>query len=94
MLKRSLSLFLVFCTVLVLLTGCAGSQQSSNPTIQETKNGEYILTTENGIITMFDNVSNVLAEVDLNAGEDSKQQPSDAGRGNRMVIIYLIFGRN
>ena len=72
MLKRSLSLFLVFCTVLVLLTGCAGSQQSSNPTIQETKNGEYILTTENGIITMFDNVSNVLAEVDLNAGEDSK----------------------
>lgn len=72
MIKKSLSLLLIFCTILSILTGCSSAPQKQNTVVETVKNGDYILTTEKGIITMFDDLSKVVAEIDLNGGEESE----------------------
>ena len=71
--QKKISLFIVLSLIFSLLTGCStggGSTEAQLPT--QAVMGDYILTTDNGIITMYDNVSNVVAELDLNGGEDSQ----------------------
>lgn len=71
--KNIISFLLLICIVLSVLTGCSSKPAKQQEIATQTvKNGDYILTTENGIITMFDNLSNIVAEVDLNGGEESK----------------------
>ena len=72
MIKKRVSLLLVICTIFSILTGCSSAPQNQNVVTEVVRNGDYILTTENGIVTMFDDLSNVVSEVDLNGGEESE----------------------
>jgi len=72
MIKKRVSLLLVICTIFSILTGCSSTSQKQDVVTEVVRNGDYILTTENGIVTMFDDLSNVVSEIDLNGGEESE----------------------
>lgn len=73
MINKRITLLLVVCMIFSILTGCSSAPQKQEAVATTiTRDGDYILTTDNGIITMFDNLSNVVAQVDLNGGEDSE----------------------
>ena len=73
MIKKRISLLLLICMVFSVLTGCSTTpQQTEVATTSQKRLGEYVLTTDHGVITMFDNINNVVSEVDLNGGEESE----------------------
>jgi hypothetical protein len=71
-LKKNVSIILIICTILTFLVGC--SSKSVNEVVNITTSsevGEYVLTTDHGIITMFDHVGNIVSELDLGGGPES-----------------------
>lgn len=70
--KKKLSLFLAVCMTFMLLTGCGEKTTTAPSQAAYTTTGDYILTTEHGIVTLFDNLSRPISEIDLNGGENSE----------------------
>ena len=71
--KKFISIFLMIFVIIFSLVGCSGGKG----TLDTTKNllgdtGEYVLTTDHGVVTMFSNVGKVVSELDLGGGPESK----------------------
>lgn len=74
MLKRMACLVLSIITILSL-AGCGGSdntQSVENAVTSETGVGEYILTTKDGQISMFDTSGNIISNISLNGTAESE----------------------
>lgn len=70
--KKIISMMLIICFFVISFVGCSNNNiPSTDDSNILSQNGEYVLTTDHGIITMFDNVGNIVSELDLGGGPDS-----------------------